>query len=67
MRCSRGFTPVGLAIAFVVAQASGGCAQEKRPLASPDETELRQAAPDSFRVELETSRGKIVEIGRAHV
>jgi cyclophilin family peptidyl-prolyl cis-trans isomerase len=64
MRRSRALTPFGLAVALVAAQASGGCAQEKGPLASPNETELRQAAPDSFRVELQTSRGKIVAIAR---
>jgi len=64
MRGSRALTQLGLGIALVAALGSGGCAQEKGPLASPNERELNQAAPDSFRVELQTSRGKIVAVAR---
>jgi len=64
MRGSRAVTQLGLGIALVAALGSGGCAQEKGPLASPNERELNQAAPDSFRVELQTSRGKIVAVAR---
>ena len=64
MRRARALTQLGLAIVFVAALGSGGCAQEKGPLGSPNDAELNQAAPDSFRVELQTSRGKIVVMAR---
>jgi peptidyl-prolyl cis-trans isomerase A (cyclophilin A) len=44
----------------ILATAISGlaCARGEGPLLSPNETELNQAAPDSFRVGVETSRGK---------
>lgn len=64
MRRSRALAQFGLGITLVAVLGSGGCAQERGPLASPNDAELNRAAPDSFRVELETSRGKIVAVAR---
>lgn len=64
MKRSRGVTQLGIGVVFVAAFGSGGCAQEKGSLASPNEAELSRAAPDSFRVEIETSRGKITAMAR---
>ena len=54
---------------LVVAAATIGppavaCARNESPLLSPSEAELSQPAPDSFRVDMETSRGKITVIAR---
>jgi peptidyl-prolyl cis-trans isomerase A (cyclophilin A) len=41
-----------------------GCAREAGPLFTPTDSELAQAAPDSFRVQFETSRGQFAAIAR---
>jgi peptidyl-prolyl cis-trans isomerase A (cyclophilin A) len=54
----------GLLAAAIIGAVAGGCARGEGPLLSPNETELSQAAPDSFRVDMETSRGKITILAR---
>jgi peptidyl-prolyl cis-trans isomerase A (cyclophilin A) len=44
--------------------ASGACARGEGPLLKPNDAELSQAAPDSFRVAVETSRGKFAIMAR---
>lgn len=46
------------AIILVAALIGGACARGEGPLISPNERELAQPAPDSFRVAVETSRGR---------
>jgi peptidyl-prolyl cis-trans isomerase A (cyclophilin A) len=46
------------------AGAGGACARGDGPLLVPNDTELGQAAPDSFRVAFETSRGKFTMMAR---
>jgi cyclophilin family peptidyl-prolyl cis-trans isomerase len=46
-------------IAFVV-----GCARKEGPLLVPSDVELAQPAPDSFRVDMETSKGKLTVLAR---
>ena len=56
-----------IALAAVVACAEGtGTAGggERSPLLAPNDSELARAAPDSFRVELHTSRGPITVVAR---
>ena len=50
--------------AAIIGAVAGGCARGEGPLLSPNETELSQPAPDSFRVDMETSRGKITILAR---
>jgi len=40
------------------------CARSEGPLLAPSESELAQPAPDSFRVDLETSKGKMTITAR---
>lgn len=42
----------------------GACARGEGPLLQPSDAELAQPAPDSFRVGVETSRGKFTVIAR---
>lgn len=54
-------------IIFVVvttAAIATACARSEGPLLAPSESELAQAAPDSFRVDLETSKGKMTILAR---
>ena len=44
--------------------AGAACARGEGPLLSPNDGELNQAAPDSFRVAMETSRGKLTIMAR---
>jgi peptidyl-prolyl cis-trans isomerase A (cyclophilin A) len=63
---SSRFALRGTACLFLVALALG-CAkggESGGPLLAPNEAELSQAAPDSFRVVLETSRGPITVLAR---
>ena len=56
-----------IAVAAVVACARGNGsagAGEASPLLSPNDSELARAAPDSFRVELQTSKGVITVMAR---
>ena len=46
-------------MAFVV-----GCARKEGPLLAPSDAELAQPAPDSFRVDMETSKGKMTVMAR---
>jgi peptidyl-prolyl cis-trans isomerase A (cyclophilin A) len=68
MTFDRHLTRLGAAAAVVL--SLGACAQGRsdgsgaNELISPNETELSQAAPDSFRVNVETSRGKVTLIAR---
>ena len=49
---------------IAAALACAACARGGGPLISPSETELDQPAPDSFRVAVETSRGRFTLIAR---
>ena len=52
-------------IAAVATAPVNGCARgDPGPLLTPNDSELAQPAPDSFRVEMETSRGKITIMAR---
>ena len=54
-----------LLAAIASATSSAGCARgEGGPLLSPSDAELAQPAPDSFRVAMETSRGKMTVMAR---
>lgn len=44
--------------------AANSCRRGERPLLTPNDTELNQAAPDSFRVVFETSRGRFTIMAR---
>src|SRR3954471_11322853 len=57
---------VAIALAAVLACGRGNGAAEGQgaPLLAPDQSELARAAPDSFRVELQTSRGPITVVAR---
>ncbi|HEY2376992.1 MAG TPA: peptidylprolyl isomerase [Gemmatimonadaceae bacterium] len=52
------------AAATVVLSILVGCARHEGPLLAPNEAELAQPAPDSFRVDMETSRGKMTVMAR---
>ena len=52
------------ALFLVVVAAGVGCAQGGGPLLKPNDAELGKPAPDSFRVELETSRGTMSIVAR---
>jgi peptidyl-prolyl cis-trans isomerase A (cyclophilin A) len=56
----------GIAIAAVAATGfANGCARaDAGPLLTPTDAELGQPAPDSFRVDMETSRGKLTIMAR---
>jgi peptidyl-prolyl cis-trans isomerase A (cyclophilin A) len=41
-----------------------GCARKEGPLLAPSDAELAQPAPDSFRVDMETSKGKMIVMAR---
>ena len=58
-RARRVTTVVAVVAALVV-----GCARSEGPLLVPNETELAQPAPDSFRVDMETTRGTITIMAR---
>jgi peptidyl-prolyl cis-trans isomerase A (cyclophilin A) len=58
----RAVVAVPARIAIVL--LAGGCSRGDGPLVQPNETELSQSAPDSFRVNMETSRGKITVMAR---
>jgi len=49
---------------LVVTTMLAACARGSGPLLNPNDSELAQAAPDSFRVAMETSRGKITVMAR---
>jgi cyclophilin family peptidyl-prolyl cis-trans isomerase len=51
-------------IATLVSLAAVACARGEGPLLSPNDAELNQAAPDSFRVAVETSRGNFTLMAR---
>lgn len=51
-------------VVLVAVMLFGACARGNGPLINPNDAELSQAAPDSFRVALETSRGKITVMAR---
>jgi len=52
-----------LATAILVAFGAS-CTRQESPLATPNDTELAQPAPDSFRVDMATSRGKLTVMAR---
>jgi cyclophilin family peptidyl-prolyl cis-trans isomerase len=52
------------AVLIIAAAPIGACERGEGPLLKPNEAELAQPAPDSFRVVLETSRGKITAMAR---
>jgi cyclophilin family peptidyl-prolyl cis-trans isomerase len=51
-------------VSAIIAGFAAACARSEGPLLSPSEAELAQPAPDSFRVDMETSRGKITVMAR---
>jgi len=53
-----------IAAAAIITVVACACARSEGPLLSPSDTELSQPAPDSFRVDMETSRGKITILAR---
>jgi len=56
---------VAIALAVVACgRENGAAAGEGAPLLTPNDSELALAAPDSFRVELQTSRGPITVMAR---
>ena len=57
---------VAIALAAILAcgRGNGVAGGQGAPLLAPNESELARAAPDSFRVELETSRGPITVVAR---
>jgi peptidyl-prolyl cis-trans isomerase A (cyclophilin A) len=54
----------GLIVTAIIGVVAGACARSEGALLSPSEAELSQPAPDSFRVDMETSRGKITILAR---
>ena len=57
----------GMCPAIVAASLMGlvvDCGKRSDPLANPNDSALSAAAPDSFRVEFETSRGKFAAVAR---
>jgi len=60
---SKRLTFVFAAIAATAA-LTASCARSEGPLLAPSDAELAQAAPDSFRVDMETSRGKMTIVAR---
>src|SRR5690348_3530328 len=56
---------LGIMAALLAASlATGACAHGDGPLLVPDEAELAKAAPDSFRVSVETNRGNFTLMAR---
>jgi peptidyl-prolyl cis-trans isomerase A (cyclophilin A) len=57
---------VAIALAAVLAcgRGDGAAGGQGAPLLAPDDAELARAAPDSFRAELQTSRGPITVVAR---
>jgi peptidyl-prolyl cis-trans isomerase A (cyclophilin A) len=55
---------LGAPLAAAAAIAASGCARGEGPLLSPNDAELAHAAPDSFRVEMQTSRGPFTLVAR---
>ena len=56
---------IALAAVLACARSNGGAAAgEGSPLLAPNDSELARAAPDSFRVDLQTSRGPITLMAR---
>jgi peptidyl-prolyl cis-trans isomerase A (cyclophilin A) len=53
-----------VAIAGLLATVATGCARGDGPLLNPSQAELDDAAPDSFLVDVETSRGPMVVLAR---
>lgn len=64
MTSARGHLTICAAFLTAGVMAAGGCARGDGPLLRPDDAQLNQAAPDSFRVAFETSRGKFTMIAR---
>jgi peptidyl-prolyl cis-trans isomerase A (cyclophilin A) len=62
-RLRRG-APQQLAALLIGLSSFVACARGEGPLVHPSEAELAQPAPDSFRVDFETSRGKFTAIAR---
>jgi peptidyl-prolyl cis-trans isomerase A (cyclophilin A) len=60
---SKRITFVFAAIA-TTAISTASCGRSEEPLLAPSDAELAQPAPDSFRVDMETSRGKITIMAR---
>jgi peptidyl-prolyl cis-trans isomerase A (cyclophilin A) len=60
---SKRITIVFAAIA-TTAISTASCGRSDEPLAAPSDAELGQPAPDSFRVDMATSRGKITIMAR---
>jgi cyclophilin family peptidyl-prolyl cis-trans isomerase len=55
----------GLVVAVALAAATAACGHgQGNPLREPTEEELGRAAPDSFRVSFETSRGPFIVVAR---
>jgi peptidyl-prolyl cis-trans isomerase A (cyclophilin A) len=53
-----------LSVLLASGAVAGGCARGEGPLVSPNDAELNQAAPDSFRVAFVTNRGKFTVMAR---
>lgn len=51
-------------LVVMVAAILVSCSRGEGPLITPSDGELAQPAPDSFRVDLETSRGRITVVAR---
>jgi peptidyl-prolyl cis-trans isomerase A (cyclophilin A) len=49
---------------FALVAVVAGCARQEGPLLSPSEAELAQPAPDSFSVDVQTSKGKMTVMAR---
>lgn len=68
MTCPSCVKPIAAIAGIVLALSSGGCARSgaasNGPLLTPNDAELAQAAPDSFRVDVQTSRGPFTVIAR---
>ncbi len=63
----RALTSVGQRSCFVLSALiafAASCARKEGPLLAPNDAELAQAAPDSFRVDVETSKGKMTVLAR---
>ena len=55
---------IALAAVLACARGEGAAGGERSPLLAPNDSELARAAPDSFRVDLQTSRGPITVVAR---
>src|SRR3982751_7086040 len=61
---ARSRVAIALAAVLACGRGNGVAGGQGAPLLAPNESELARAAPDSFRVDLETSRGPITVVAR---